>query len=117
MSGSMSSRHLEIERTTRATMANHTPGLNLTTPHSTTNLERGSVRCSRSERQARPASSPLVGEGLGRAVVVVTRGHSTKHRPLQPEILGICEGAKEDKAGWSAFLKHLKERGLKEVRL
>ena len=24
------------------------------------------------------------------------------------EILGICEGAKEDKAGWSAFLKHLK---------
>jgi len=29
------------------------------------------------------------------------------------EILGICEGAKEDKAGWSAFLKHLKERGLK----
>ena len=28
------------------------------------------------------------------------------------EILGICEGAKEDKAGWSAFLKHLKERGL-----
>src|SRR5262249_41245447 len=23
------------------------------------------------------------------------------------EILGICEGAKEDKAGWSAFLKHL----------
>jgi putative transposase len=32
------------------------------------------------------------------------------------EILGICEGAKEDKAGWSAFLKHLKERG-KGVRL
>jgi putative transposase len=29
------------------------------------------------------------------------------------EILGICEGAKEDKAGWSEFLKHLKERGLK----
>ena len=29
------------------------------------------------------------------------------------EILGICEGAKEDKSGWSAFLKHLKERGLK----
>ena len=33
------------------------------------------------------------------------------------EILGICEGAKEDKAGWSAFLKHLKERGLTGVRL
>src|ERR1700752_1455293 len=33
------------------------------------------------------------------------------------EILGICEGAKEDKAGWRGFLKHLKERGLKGVRL
>jgi transposase-like protein len=33
------------------------------------------------------------------------------------EILGICEGAKEDKAGWSGFLKHLKERGLTGVRL
>src|SRR6266403_3432571 len=33
------------------------------------------------------------------------------------EILGICEGAKEDESGWSAFLKHLKERGLKGVRL
>ena len=33
------------------------------------------------------------------------------------DILGICEGAKEDKAGWSAFLKHLKQRGLKGVEL
>jgi putative transposase len=33
------------------------------------------------------------------------------------EILGICEGVKEDKTGWSASLKHLKERGLKGVRL
>src|SRR6476661_8931157 len=33
------------------------------------------------------------------------------------EILGIVEGAKEAKAGWSGFLKHLKERGLKGVRL
>jgi transposase-like protein len=32
-------------------------------------------------------------------------------------ILGICEGAKEDKAGWSNFLHHLKERGLRGVRL
>ena len=31
--------------------------------------------------------------------------------------MGICEGAKEDKAGWSAFLKHLKGRGLHGVRL
>jgi putative transposase len=27
------------------------------------------------------------------------------------EILGICEGAKEDKSGWSAFLRHLVDRG------
>lgn len=33
------------------------------------------------------------------------------------EILGIVEGAKEDKAGWSSFLKHLKERGLSGVEL
>ncbi len=33
------------------------------------------------------------------------------------EILGIVEGAKEDKKGWSAFLKHLKERGLEGVEL
>jgi putative transposase len=33
------------------------------------------------------------------------------------EILGICEGAKEDKSGWSAFLRHLVERGLKGVDL
>ena len=33
------------------------------------------------------------------------------------EILGIAEGAKEDKAGWSAFLKHLKARGLSGVEL
>ena len=26
------------------------------------------------------------------------------------EILGVCEGAKEDRAGWSGFLRHLKER-------
>ena len=33
------------------------------------------------------------------------------------EILGIAEGAKEDRSGWSSFLGHLKERGLKGVRL
>lgn len=33
------------------------------------------------------------------------------------EILGVVEGAKEDKAGWSGFLKHLKERGLAGVEL
>ena len=39
------------------------------------------------------------------------------HNEGYPEILGVCEGAKEDKAGWSAFLTHLKERGLNGVRL
>ena len=33
------------------------------------------------------------------------------------EILGICEGAKEDKSGWSAFLRHLVDRGLTGVEL
>ena len=33
------------------------------------------------------------------------------------EMLGICEGAKEDKSGWSAFLRHLVDRGLKGVQL
>jgi transposase-like protein len=33
------------------------------------------------------------------------------------KVLGITEGHKEDKAGWSAFLKQLKDRGLTGVRL
>jgi putative transposase len=33
------------------------------------------------------------------------------------KILDICEGAKEDKSGWSAFLRHLVDRGLKGVQL
>ncbi|MEJ2024872.1 MAG: IS256 family transposase [Deltaproteobacteria bacterium] len=33
------------------------------------------------------------------------------------KILGVVEGAKEDKSGWSGFLRHLKKRGLKGVRL
>jgi transposase-like protein len=32
-------------------------------------------------------------------------------------ILGVAEGHKEDNAGWSGFLTHLKERGLKGVKL
>jgi transposase-like protein len=32
-------------------------------------------------------------------------------------ILGVSEGHKEDKAGWLGFLKELKQRGLKGVRL
>ena len=32
-------------------------------------------------------------------------------------ILGVAEGAKEDIAGWTSFLRHLKQRGLTDVRL
>lgn len=33
------------------------------------------------------------------------------------QVLGVAEGAKEDKAGWSNFLKYLKSRGLSDVKL
>lgn len=33
------------------------------------------------------------------------------------EILGVSEGSREDKESWSNFLRYLKERGLKGVRL
>lgn len=33
------------------------------------------------------------------------------------EILGVAEGSKEDKSGWSNFLTYLKSRGLKNVKL
>jgi transposase-like protein len=32
-------------------------------------------------------------------------------------VLGVVEGHKEDKSGWQGFLKHLKKRGLKAIRL
>ncbi len=33
------------------------------------------------------------------------------------QVIGVIEGAKEDKASWSGFLRHLKKRGLKGVEL
>ena len=33
------------------------------------------------------------------------------------QVLGVCEGAKEDAESWRNFLRHLKQRGLKGVRL
>lgn len=33
------------------------------------------------------------------------------------QVLGVMEGAKEDKQGWYQFLKHLRHRGLEGVRL
>ena len=32
------------------------------------------------------------------------------------EVLAVAEGSKEDKASWTAFLRHLKERGLQGIR-
>ena len=33
------------------------------------------------------------------------------------EIIGVVEGAKEDKESWKNFLRHLKDRGLKGIRM
>ena len=33
------------------------------------------------------------------------------------QVLGVCEGIKEDTESWRKFLRHLKERGLKGLRL
>lgn len=53
------------------------------------------------------------GEVSNVSVLVAIGVNSSGYR----KILGVCEGAKEDKAGWSGFLRHLKERGLTGVRL
>lgn len=53
------------------------------------------------------------GEVRNVSVLVAVGVSQSGHR----EILGVAEGAKEDKAGWSGFLKYLKERGLKGVKL
>jgi transposase-like protein len=53
------------------------------------------------------------GEVRNVAVLVAVGVNTEGYR----EILGVTEGAKEDKASWSAFLRHLKERGLKGVEL
>ena len=46
-----------------------------------------------------------------------TKARSFQSRMATAEILGICEGVKEGKAGWSGFLNHLKKCGLTGVRL
>jgi len=51
------------------------------------------------------------GEVRNVSVLVATGVSSTGFR----KILGVAEGHKEDKAGWSGFLRHLKERGLTGV--
>ena len=61
---------------------------------------RTSLRLSRWHR----AQAHVGGRGAQRIVAGGDRFNGEGYR----EILGICEGAKEDKAGWSGFLKHLK---------
>jgi putative transposase len=53
------------------------------------------------------------GEVENVAVLVAIAVRSDGYR----EILGVCEGTKEDKESWRNFLRHLKERGLTGVRL
>ena len=53
------------------------------------------------------------GEVRNVSVLVAVGVSGDGHR----KILGVAEGAKEDKAGWSGFLRHLKERGLQGIRL
>jgi len=53
------------------------------------------------------------GEVKNIAVLIAIGVREDGHR----EILGVCEGAKEDKESWRGFLRHLKERGLSGVRL
>jgi transposase-like protein len=53
------------------------------------------------------------GEVRNIAVLVAVGVNRDGHR----EILGVQEGAKEDKESWVGFLRHLKGRGLKGVRL
>lgn len=53
------------------------------------------------------------GEVKNVAVLVAIGVNQEGHR----EILGVAEGAKEDKESWREFLRHLKGRGLKGVKL
>jgi putative transposase len=53
------------------------------------------------------------GEVKNVAVLVAVGVAQTGYR----EILGVSEGAKEDGASWTAFLRELKQRGLKGVQL
>ena len=54
------------------------------------------------------------GGEVGNVSVLIAIGVSTDG---YRRVLGVVEGAKEDKAGWSGFLRHLKQRGLSGVRM
>ena len=53
------------------------------------------------------------GEVRNVSLLVASAVNSEGHR----EIPGICEGARKDKSGWSAFLRHLVDRVLSGVQL
>jgi len=53
------------------------------------------------------------GEVRNIAVLIAIGGNSQGFR----DILGVAEGAKEDKESWQGFLRYLKDRGLTGVRL
>jgi putative transposase len=53
------------------------------------------------------------GEVRNVAVLVAIGVRADGHR----DILGVAEGGKEDAEGWRSFLRHLKQRGLRGVRL
>ena len=53
------------------------------------------------------------GEVKNVAVLVAIGVRADGHR----EILGVAEGTKEDAESWRGFLRHLKQRGLRGVRL
>lgn len=53
------------------------------------------------------------GEVKNIAVLVAVGVGMDGHR----QILGVCEGTKEDAESWRSFLRHLKERGLRGVRM
>jgi transposase-like protein len=53
------------------------------------------------------------GEVRNVSVLVATGVSASGYR----KILGVVEGAKEDKSGWGSFLRHLKKRGLRGIKL
>jgi len=53
------------------------------------------------------------GEVKNIAVLVAVGVGSDGHR----QILGVCEGTKEDTESWRSFLRHLKQRGLQGVQM
>ncbi len=59
------------------------------------------------------AQAHLGGEVKNVSVLVAVGVNEEGYR----EILGVAEGAKQDKASWENFLRCLKDRGLKGVRL